>query len=147
MTMGDRIGVLCDGELIQVGTPYEVYNSPYNTFVASFVGAPTINLFDATLDGNQIVVTPQKFELGLEAAARARLNQIAGGRKNVRVGVRPEHVNLVSNDGLAGDLYGAEDHGVEMILTISVADHLIRATSPATTRIPVNAPVQIAVSQ
>src|SRR6201984_314123 len=113
MTMGDRIGVLCEGDLIQVGTPYEVYNSPYNTFVASFVGAPTINLFDAILDGNQIVVTPQKFEICLEAAARARLNQIAGGRKNVRVGVRPEHVNLVSNGGLAGTFYGGQDHGVE----------------------------------
>jgi multiple sugar transport system ATP-binding protein len=147
MTMGDRIGVLSQGELIQVGTPNEVYNSPANTFVASFVGAPAINLFDATLDGDKIVVTPQKFELGLEAATRVRLNQIAGGRKNVRVGVRPEHVNLVSNGGLAGTLYGAEDHGVEMILSISVADHLIRATSPATTRIPVNAPVQIAFAQ
>jgi multiple sugar transport system ATP-binding protein len=147
MTMGDRIGVLCDGELIQVGTPYEVYNSPYNTFVASFVGAPAINLFDATVDGEKIVVVPREFELALQPATRSRLNQIAGSRKNVRVGVRPEHVNLIANGGLAGTLYGAEDHGVEMILTISVAGHLIRATSPATTRIPVNAPVQIAFAQ
>jgi multiple sugar transport system ATP-binding protein len=147
MTMGDRIGVLCDGELIQVGTPYEVYNSPHNTFVASFVGAPAINLFDATIDGDKIVVIPQKFELALQPATRARLNQIAGRRNSVRVGVRPEHVNLITNGGLAGTLYGAEDHGAEMILTISVAGHLIRATSPATTRIPVNAPVQIAIAQ
>ena len=147
MTMGDRIGVLCDGELIQVGTPYEVYNSPHNTFVASFVGAPTINLFDAAIHGDKIVVIPQKFELALQPATRARLNQIAGRRNSVRVGVRPEHVNLITNGGLAGTLYGAEDHGAEMILTISVAGHLIRATSPATTRIPVNAPVQIAFAQ
>jgi multiple sugar transport system ATP-binding protein len=147
MTMGDRIGVLCDGELIQVGTPYEVYNSPHNTFVASFVGAPAINLFDATVDGDKIVVIPQKFELALQPAIRARLNQIAGRRNTLRVGVRPEHVNLVANGGLAGTLYGAEDHGVEMILTISISDRLIRATSPATTRIPVNAPVQIAFAQ
>jgi multiple sugar transport system ATP-binding protein len=147
MTMGDRIGVLCEGELIQVGTPYEVYNSPHNTFVASFVGAPAINLFDATLDGEKIVVVPEKFEFALEPTTRARLNQVAGRRNIVRVGVRPEHVDLVAQDGLAGTLYGAEDHGVEMILTISVADHLIRATSPATTRIPVNAPVQLAFAQ
>jgi multiple sugar transport system ATP-binding protein len=147
MTMGDRIGVLCEGELIQVGTPYEVYNSPHNTFVASFVGAPAINLFDATVDGEKIVVVPEKFEFALEPATGARLNQVAGRRNIVRVGVRPEHVNLVAQDGLAGTLYGAEDHGVEMILTISVADHLIRATSPATTRIPVNAPVQLAFAQ
>jgi multiple sugar transport system ATP-binding protein len=147
MTMGDRIGVLCDGELIQVGTPYEVYNSPHNTFVASFVGAPAINLFDATIDGDKIVVVPQKFEFALQPATRARLDKVAGRRSVVRVGVRPEHVNLVAQGDLAGMLYGAEDHGVEMILTISVADHLIRATSSATTRIPVNAPVQIAFAQ
>jgi multiple sugar transport system ATP-binding protein len=147
MTMGDRIGVLCEGELIQVGTPYEVYNSPHNTFVASFVGAPAINLFDATVDGEKIVVVPEKFEFALEPATRARLNQVAGRRNIVRVGVRPEHVNLVAQDGLAATLYGAEDHGVEMILTISVADHLIRATSPPTIRIPVNAPVQLAFAQ
>jgi multiple sugar transport system ATP-binding protein len=146
MTMGDRIGVLCDGELIQVGTPYEVYNSPHNTFVASFVGAPAINLFDATIDGDKIVVIPQKFEFALQPATRARLDQVAA-RRSVRVGVRPEHVNLVAQGDLAGMLYGAEDHGVEMILTISVADHLIRATSSATTRIPVNAPVQIVFAQ
>jgi multiple sugar transport system ATP-binding protein len=147
MTMGDRIGVLCEGELIQVGTPYEVYNSPRNAFVASFVGAPAINLFDATIDGNTLVVVPKKFEFALEPAIRTRLTQLAGNRRSVRIGVRPEHVNLVSEDGLSGTLYGAEDHGVEMILTISVADHRIRVTCPATTRIEVNAPVQIAFVQ
>src|SRR4249919_1540417 len=50
MTMGDRIGVVNKGELIQVGTPHEIYNAPKNTFVASFVGAPAINLFDVALD-------------------------------------------------------------------------------------------------
>jgi len=50
MTMGDRVGVVNKGELIQVGTPYEIYNTPTNTFVASFVGAPAINMFDVTID-------------------------------------------------------------------------------------------------
>jgi multiple sugar transport system ATP-binding protein len=147
MTMGDRIGVLCDGKLVQVGTPYEVYNFPRNTFVASFVGSPAINLFDATIDGDKLIVVPEKFEIALQPAVRVRLNEVAGTRNTVRVGVRPEHVKLVSSSNLAGTLYGAEDHGVEMILTINISDHLIRATSAATTRVPVNAPVQIAFAQ
>ncbi len=147
MTMGDRIGVLCDGELVQVGTPYEVYNSPRNTFVASFVGSPAINLFDAAIDGDKLIVVPEKFEIVLQPTIRERLNEIAGKRNSVRVGVRPEHVELIAGGDIAGRLYGAEDHGVEMILTISIADHLIRATSAATTRVPVNAPVQIAFAQ
>jgi multiple sugar transport system ATP-binding protein len=147
MTMGDRIGVLCDGELVQVGTPYEVYNFPGNTFVASFVGSPAINLFDAAMDGDKLVVVPEKFEIALQPAIRARLNEVIGPRSTVRVGVRPEDVKLIESGDIAGKLYGAEDHGVEMILTIQVADQLVRATSAATTRVPVNAPVQIAFAQ
>jgi multiple sugar transport system ATP-binding protein len=147
MTMADRIGVLCDGQLIQVGTPYDVYNFPRNTFVASFVGTPAINLFDAAVDGSKIVVVPEKFEFGLAAATRAQLDRIRGGRTPLRVGVRPEHVKLVSAGGIPGTLYGAQDHGVEMILTISVADHLIRVTTPPTIRIPVNQPVRIAFTE
>jgi multiple sugar transport system ATP-binding protein len=147
MTMGDRIGVLCDGELVQVGTPYEVYNSPRDTFVASFVGSPAINLFDATIDGDKLIVVPEKFEIVLQPAVRARLSGIAGKRNTVRVGVRPEHVKLLASGDIAGRLYGAEDHGVEMILTVRIADQLLRATTAVTTRIPVNAPVQIAFAQ
>ena len=147
MTMGDRIGVLCDGELIQVGTPYEIYNFPRNTFVASFVGSPAINLFDAAIDGDKLVVAPEKFEIALHSPIRERIKKISGRHSTLRVGVRPEHVKLIATGDVAGRLYGAEDHGVEMILTISIADHLIRATSAATTRIPVNASVQIAFTQ
>jgi len=147
MTMGDRVGVLYDGELVQIGTPYEIYNFPRNTFVASFVGSPAINLFDAGIDGNKLVVVPEKFEIALQPAVRERLHKVAGQRNAVRIGVRPEHVKLDMSGDITGRLYGAEDHGVEMILTITIADHLIRATSSATTRIPVNAPIQIAFAQ
>jgi multiple sugar transport system ATP-binding protein len=147
MTMGDRIGVLNEGKLVQVGPPYEVYNFPRNTFVASFVGSPAINLFDAAVQAGKLVVIPEKLELTLEPTVRTRVNDLAGTRSIVRVGVRPEHVKLVSNGGIAGTLYGAEDHGVEMILTINAADQLIRATAPSTIRVPVNAPVQIAFVQ
>lgn len=145
--MGDRIGVLNEGQLVQVGTPYEVYNFPRNTFVASFVGAPTINLFDATVSADKMIIVPEKFEVALQSAARAQLNALVTGCSTVRFGVRPEHVKLASNGEVAGTLYGAEDHGVEMILTIRVADHLIRATAPPTTRVPLNESVRIAFVQ
>ena len=147
MTMGDRIGVLNQGTLVQVGTPHEVYNFPRNTFVASFVGSPAINFFDTTLDGNKVIVVPEKIEITLEPAMRARVHDLVGSRTRVRIGVRPEHVKLVNSGQIAGTLYGAEDHGVEMILTISVADHLIRATAPSTIRVPVNAPVRLSFVQ
>jgi multiple sugar transport system ATP-binding protein len=147
MTMADRIGVLCEGQLIQVGAPYDVYNFPRNTFVASFVGTPPINLFDARVDGDKIIVVPEKFEFALEPTARTELDRRRASRTVLRVGIRPEHVKLVSSGGIAGTLYGAQDHGVEMILTISVADRLIRVTTPPTTRIALNQSVRITFTE
>jgi multiple sugar transport system ATP-binding protein len=147
MTMGDRIGVLSKGELVQVGTPYEVYNFPANTFVASFVGAPAINLFPANIDTERIVVVPEKFEFSLQPAARSRLHELAGSRTKVCIGVRPEDVKLVANGGIAGTVYGAENHGAEMIVTISVADYFIRATTPPTIPIALNQRVAIAFAE
>jgi len=147
MTMGNRIGVLCAGELVQVGTPHEIYNFPRNIFVASFVGTPPINLFVAEIKAEKIVAVPERFEFSLDPLTRGRLAALAGTRSRVHVGVRPEHVRLVHDDGIVGTVYGAEDHGVEMILTIKVADHLIRATVPPSTRVLLNASVRIAFSQ
>jgi multiple sugar transport system ATP-binding protein len=147
MTMGDRIGVLSKGELVQVGTPYEVYNFPANTFVASFVGAPAINLFPADIDTERTVVVPEKFEFSLQSVARSRLHELAGSRTKVCIGVRPEDVKLVANGGIAGTVYGAENHGAEMIVTISVADYFIRATTPPTIPIALNQRVAIAFAE
>ncbi len=147
MTMGDRIGVLYHGQLVQVGTPHEVYNFPANTFVASFVGAPAINLFAAAIDTERVVAVPQKFEFSLTPATRSRLHQLAGTRARVCVGVRPEDVKLVGDGGIEGTVYGAENHGAEMIITISVADQFIRATMPPSIPVVLNQRVQIAFEQ
>jgi multiple sugar transport system ATP-binding protein len=147
MTMGDRIGVLYKGQLVQVGTPHEVYNFPVNTFVASFVGAPAINLFVADINAERVVAVPERFEFSLNPAARSRLHKLAGTRPRVRVGVRPEDVKLVDNGGIEGTVYGAENHGAEMIITISAADHFIRATMPPSIPVTLNQPVQIAFAQ
>ena len=147
MTMGDRIGVLCKGELVQVGTPHEIYNFPSDTFVASFVGTPAINLFVAAINAERIVAVPEKFEFSLYPAARSRLHELAGTRATVRVGVRPEDVKLVDSGGIEGTVYGAENHGAEMIITISVADHSIRATMPPSVPVTLNQRVQISFAQ
>lgn len=54
MTMADRIVVMNNGKIQQIGTPYEIYNSPENVFVATFIGSPAMNLFDVTISNNQI---------------------------------------------------------------------------------------------
>jgi multiple sugar transport system ATP-binding protein len=148
MTMGDRIGVVNKGELIQVGTPHEIYNTPKNTFVASFVGAPAINLFDVTLDLPAGTARDGALGFALEPATRARLNALAlPNDRRVRVGIRPEDVRLVAAGGITGSIYGAEHHGVEIIAIIQVGSHRLRATIPADSNVAVNQTVQFSLAQ
>jgi len=108
------------------------------------VGTPAINLFEAVIDGEKIIAVPEKFEFPLQPICRSRLGELAGPRAKVRIGARPEHVRLVSSGGVEGTVYGVENHGVEMVVTISVADHFFRATMPPTNPLALNQRVRIA---
>ncbi|WP_435317074.1 ABC transporter ATP-binding protein [Haloarchaeobius sp. TZWSO28] len=94
MTMGDRIVILKDGELQQVGKPKEVYNNPANEFVGGFVGSPSMNFFDVEIDdsGGSISLTgPDGFDFQLAESEAARLRDANAGSE-VRLGIRPEDV-------------------------------------------------------
>ncbi|WP_226041772.1 ABC transporter ATP-binding protein [Natrinema sp. DC36] len=94
MTMGDRIAVLDQGELQQVGTPLECYHEPNNLFVAGFIGEPSMNFFDGRLDGARIVT--DTFDYPLEPAMS---DDLEDGSELV-LGVRPEDVRI---DEVAAD--------------------------------------------
>ena len=63
MSMGDKIGVLCEGRLVQVGSSQDIYSRPRDTFVATFVGSPAMNMFDATMGNGKAVVIPGKIRV------------------------------------------------------------------------------------
>ncbi len=90
MTMGDRIVVMRDGLIQQVGTPMELYYHPSNKFVAGFIGSPAMNFFNATLKsgGDEIFLETEDFRLRLPDQKAAALNQYEG--REVIVGIRPE---------------------------------------------------------
>src|SRR3954462_988243 len=69
MSMGDKIGVLNHGRLVQTGSPQQIYTDPRDTFVASFVGSPPMNLLGGRLVGDRAVVAPLNFELPYAAGA------------------------------------------------------------------------------
>jgi len=96
MTMGDRIAVLNHGRLQQVGTPMELYYQPDNEFVASFIGSPSMNLVDATFEGDHLSLAG--FDYALTERQRERLGTVDSGAP-VRVGIRPEDVELVDEAG------------------------------------------------
>jgi multiple sugar transport system ATP-binding protein len=148
MTMGDRIGLMNQGSLVQVGTPHEIYNRPKNSFVASFVGTPAINMFDVRVDLETGRATDGALAFDLSPATKHTLSTLelpADGR--VRIGVRPENVQLVASGGIAGSLYGAEHHGAEIIAILQSGSHMLRATIPADSRVAVNQPLQFSFMQ
>ncbi|MDS0476246.1 sn-glycerol-3-phosphate ABC transporter ATP-binding protein UgpC [Natrinema sp. 1APR25-10V2] len=97
MTMGDRIAVLNDGVLQQVGTPLECYHTPNNRFVAGFIGDPSMNFFDVTLSGDTL--TGESFTYPLPDDVRSSLDDAT----EVTLGVRPEDIEFHRKESAVGD--------------------------------------------
>jgi multiple sugar transport system ATP-binding protein len=127
MTMGDRVAVMRDGELQQVDTPQRLYDAPANLFVASFVGSPPMNIFEAAVrtDNGRLLckVGDSEFELPADVvASRPALAEYAGRR--LAVGIRPEDVREAAGwDGgrLHGRILLVESLGSELLVHIEIA--------------------------
>lgn len=128
LTMGDRIAVLKDGVLQQVGTPRELYEVPANAFVAGFIGSPAMNLFDA-----DVVDGAVQFGTGTVPADRGTLSKATSNK--VTVGIRPEDltvstsgkglqttVELVEELGADGYLYGMSEVNGQTIQVVVRVD-------------------------
>jgi len=107
LTMGDRIAVLKDGVLQQVGTPRDLYEAPQNVFVAGFIGSPAMNLFDAdVVDGGL------KFGTSVAAVDRDTLSGATASK--VTIGIRPEDVKVsTTGEGLPVDVDLVEELGAD----------------------------------
>lgn len=115
MTLGDRIGIMKDGVIQQIGTPQEVFDHPYNLFVAGFIGMPQMNFFDAELvekDGAYSVKVGG-IEVALSAEKQERLKAKQVKSQEITLGVRPEHITLLADDqsGIHGTIEVAEMMG------------------------------------
>jgi multiple sugar transport system ATP-binding protein len=102
--LGERVAVLRDGRLQQVATPAELYDQPANVFVASFIGSPAMNLFEATVEPDGIRLGGAGLRLG-DAQRRA-----VQGRARVIAGIRPEHLSA-GDGGLALKVALVEEAG------------------------------------
>ena len=98
MTLGDRIVIMKDGFIQQIGTPQEVFNHPYNLFVAGFIGTPQMNLFDAKLVKNQGKYAVELANITVELSAEKQEKLAANGvePQDIVLGVRPEHIELAA---------------------------------------------------
>jgi multiple sugar transport system ATP-binding protein len=119
MTMADRIVIMNRGIIQQVGTPQEVYNSPINKFVASFIGAPAMNLFEMTLR-NGILSDGQGLSLTILKDQREKLESMGYNFQKIIFGIRPEDIHcealnrkqatdsVVQAEVMVSELLGAE---------------------------------------
>ncbi|MCO5171556.1 MAG: sn-glycerol-3-phosphate ABC transporter ATP-binding protein UgpC [Planctomycetes bacterium] len=115
MTLGDRVAVMQDGEVQQVGTPLEVYDQPTNRFVAGFLGSPTMNFVPATLEGTALLLDERPLDLP------TRLRGAAPAREPVELGIRPEDLTLAPDEdgpGLVGEVAVVEPLGAETVVTV-----------------------------
>ena len=117
MTLADRIVILNDARIQQIGTPSEIYARPVNTFVASFIGSPPMNLMPGRLDGGTFR------HAGFSMAYR-------GADGNVTLGIRPEDVSIAATEDTAdvtGEVYSSELLGDTTLLHVRVGEQLVAA--------------------
>ncbi len=122
LTMADRVVVLRDGNIEQVGTPIELYDRPANIFVAEFIGSPAMNLLPARLkvdgarraaviDGGSVVELPR---------------ELAGNEgQSIMLGIRPEHLDVGAGAGLEGKVSLVETLGAQVQIISEVAGHSV----------------------
>jgi multiple sugar transport system ATP-binding protein len=126
MTMGDRVVVMNEGSIQQVGKPRDIFERPANRFVAGFVGEPSMNIVDGAIKlregrpsvgfANQILRLPADAKLQADGA--------------IAIGVRPQHIQVTNESGdnvIFGKVYAAETLGSETIVDVQVDGKLLRA--------------------
>jgi multiple sugar transport system ATP-binding protein len=140
MTMGQRIAVLHEGRLQQLGTPAEVYDVPANKFVATFMGAPPMNLIDGELqnNGTEWVFTRSDYRFVID---RVQMNigedVLSSSKGTVSLGVRPEDMRLASSksEGIPGVIRFLEPIGSDLFVTIDVDPHSLQVRLPPKTQV------------
>jgi multiple sugar transport system ATP-binding protein len=119
MTMADKIVVMHDGLVEQVGAPLELYDRPANRFVAGFIGSPAMNFLPARANGAGI-----SFSSGVDFSLPVKANLEAG--REIVVGIRPEHLEIAA-DGFEAEVVVIEPTGSETQLFARVGEHEIVA--------------------
>lgn len=144
MTMGDRIAVLNQGRLQQLGTPMELYRWPSNIFVAQFIGSPAMSLLPVTVGPNATLILGSK-RIQVEGEMVKPLLQREG--QHLTAGLRPEHWHLApaTNRNLQAEVSHCERLGNEQILTCLLVDgdQLIQVRGSADIKIKAGDPIHL----
>lgn len=131
MTLGDRIVVMKDGFVQQIGTPQEVFDHPANLFVSGFIGTPQMNYFDAKLviknNSYFVIVDDQEFELSKEKQDRLKAKGVK--EQDITLGVRPDHM-VLADKGIKAKVDVSELMGTSVHLHVTALGRDVIAIVP-----------------
>jgi multiple sugar transport system ATP-binding protein len=130
-SLGDRIVVMKLGVIQQVGTPQHIYNQPANLFVAGFIGTPSMNFMDCTLQPEDGAwrLTSQQLSLALPSGYTDKLKEVPAGRQ-LMLGIRPEHVRLMPEaapEATSCQVFVVEPQSNEFVVGTKLGEQLIKA--------------------
>jgi ABC-type sugar transport system ATPase subunit len=136
MAIADRIAVMNTGQIAQLGPPLDLYQAPRNKWVARFIGAHPINLFDASLvpDGDRAYLLPGNgWPVTVPANVLASIRPQLQGNE-ITVGIRPEYLHVeegtLSPGQIAGEVYTRQILGTDILYEIKVGNEILRAVTP-----------------
>ncbi|MFK7869627.1 MAG: ABC transporter ATP-binding protein [Roseobacter sp.] len=128
LTFADKVVVMYDGRVVQIGTPQELFERPAHTFVGYFIGSPGMNLFDAEIEGRAARIG------GVKVPLKAGYKPLSG---KVQVGVRPEFVKITSGEvGVPARVLRVEDVGRHKIVRLEVEGGYVNAIAGEADFIP-----------
>jgi glycerol transport system ATP-binding protein len=134
LTFADQVMVMYEGEIVQVGTPQELFETPAHKFVGYFIGSPGMNFLPCTLDGDLARVDGAGIKLDRQIVA---LGQRAQGK--LEIGIRPLYLRVFSEkveDAIPVKVRSVEDQGSFKILSLILADKILRARLPEDQTVP-----------
>jgi multiple sugar transport system ATP-binding protein len=138
MTLGSRIAVMKDGILQQIGTPDEIYSTPANTYVAGFIGSPTMNFIQGAVEGSG---DSAKFVF-----AGGALDLPAPRSGEVMLGQRPEHIHLSDDAQWRGEVSLVEPTGADTYVVVKTRVGVITVRAAANTKLTVGQQIGLSVS-
>jgi len=150
MTLGDRVVVMKDGWVQQVGEPLELYSKPANRFVAGFIGSPAMNFIEAGIkDGGALWAETAGFRVKIPPDRAERLKSYAG--QPVTVGIRPEDLRLATGGDSSDYTVDAvvdvvEPLGSEILLDVKAGSNTMVARVEPTVRVKVHEPIRLALN-
>ena len=127
LTFADKVVVMHEGRVVQMGTPQDLFEVPAHTFVGYFIGSPGMNILDATVEGDRALIAGTPVPLG------ARYGKPSG---RVQIGIRPEFVSVSDSEGLPVTVIRVEDVGRHRILRAEHAGRALNAILPEGVTVP-----------